>query len=79
MHQRKILVLKTVEVVYTSVRVRHPWYAAQPEKSFAGEIIGSQNVVIHHGEEYHRVWIATLFDAHGASCKKKIDRSFVFS
>ena len=61
--------LEAVEIVYAGVRVGNTGYRAQPQECLAREIVRREHVVVHYGEQHHRVWTSTLLHAYGATSR----------
>lgn len=58
--------LEAVEIVYAGVRIGYTRYRAEPQESFASEVVRCEHVMVHHREKHHSVRTSTLFDAYGA-------------
>lgn len=67
MHEGQLGVLQPVEVVDRAVGVRHARDGGEREEGLAGEVVGGQHVVVHHGEQDHGAIRPALLQCHRAA------------
>lgn len=80
LHEYELHWLQTVEIIDAGAGVRHARDTAQRQEGLAGEIVGGEDIVIHHREGDHGARRTTLFQGHAeleALVEDRVERLLV--